>query len=198
MEIDRQEVLRYMRMGKALPDAELSSRIDTVSREILAAVRPASRWILVPVADNADGSYGVGPLLLRSVDLRRTMSGCTHAFLFCATLGAGTDALLRRYGITSAADLLIAQAVAATLIEAYCDECELKMLEDPAVTGETLRMRYAPGYGDLPLATQRPLLDALDAPRRVGLSLTNALLLTPSKSVTAIIGSGKAPQASVS
>ena len=54
--------------------------------------------------------------------------------------------------------------------------------------GETLVRRYSPGYGDLPLAAQRDLLGFLDAPRTVGVALTDALLMVPSKSVSALIG----------
>ena len=46
----------------------------------------------------------------------------------------------------------------------------------------------APGYGDFPLVEQRTLLGLLDASRKVGVSLTDALLMVPSKSVSAVIG----------
>ena len=49
-------------------------------------------------------------------------------------------------------------------------------------------MRFSPGYGDLPLDVQRPLFAALDVPRKIGVSLTDSLLMAPSKSVSAIIG----------
>lgn len=184
---DRGEILRYMRMGRAEPDEVLAERLDAVEREVLAAVRPASYWQLVPVEFRAD-EYSVGNLILRSSDLRRTLEGCRHAFLFCATLGAGVDALLRRYGQTSAADLLMVQAVSTALIENYCDECGEKMLLESAVHGETLRMRFSPGYGDLPLAAQKDLLAHLDSVRRAGITLTDTMLMVPSKSVSAIIG----------
>ena len=53
---------------------------------------------------------------------------------------------------------------------------------------ESLVSRYSPGYGDFPLTAQRELLSLLDAPRKVGVSLTDTLLMVPSKSVSAIIG----------
>ena len=39
-----------------------------------------------------------------------------------------------------------------------------------------------------PLDYQRTLLAFLDTPRKIGVSLTDALLMVPSKSVSAIIG----------
>ena len=48
-------------------------------------------------------------------------------------------------------------------------------------------------YGDLPLELQNPLLDLLDAPRRVGLCASASHILTPRKSVTAILGAADGP-----
>ena len=54
-----------------------------------------------------------------------------------------------------------------------------------------LRPRFSPGYGDLPLELQKDVFRVLDCPRKIGLSLNESLLMSPSKSVTAIIGIGK-------
>jgi len=177
-----------MRAGGIEPDAALQTRLDAVSRDVMRAARPAAYWRLEPVAMQPDGRYSVGALELTGGDLRRELEGCRRAFLFVATLGAGVDALLRRLSVTSAADALMAQGLATSLIESYCDDCEEKMSE---TAGEPLRRRFSPGYGDLPLAVQRPLLEILDAPRRAGVALTPSLLMVPSKSVSAIIGVGK-------
>ena len=48
--------------------------------------------------------------------------------------------------------------------------------------------RYSPGYGDLPLETQTAVFKALDCERTIGVTLTESLLMRPSKSVTAVIG----------
>ena len=194
MRADRAEVLRYMRMGGAEPDATLAARLARVEREVLAACRPAAYWRLEPLAfGDAPGELRIGPLAVTSCALARTVRGCRHAFLFCATLGAGVDALLRRYSQTSGADALMAQAVATAALESYCDDCEARLRAEPAVAGEDLRMRFAPGYGDLSLEVQRPLLQVLDSARRAGILLTETLLMIPSKSISAVIGAGPAP-----
>ena len=53
--------------------------------------------------------------------------------------------------------------------------------------------RYSPGYGDFPLEVQHDFLSALDAQRAIGLYANDAFLLTPMKSVTAVIGVGNKP-----
>lgn len=190
-DIDRAETLRYLRMGSAQPDAVLAARLDKVEAEVKAACRPAAYWRLERISwGTTVGELQIGPLAVRSRSLARVVAGCPHAFLFCATLGAGVDALLRRYSQVSGADALMAQAVATTAIEAWCDACAARLLAEPAVQGERLRMRFSPGYGDLPLETQRPLLELLESDRRAGIVLSEALLMIPSKSVSAIIGAG--------
>ena len=48
--------------------------------------------------------------------------------------------------------------------------------------------RFSPGYGDCPLTAQRSIVDALNATRLIGLTVTPTSLLMPTKSVTAVIG----------
>lgn len=48
--------------------------------------------------------------------------------------------------------------------------------------------RFSPGYGDCPLSAQRSIVDALNATRLIGLTVTPTSLLMPTKSVTAVIG----------
>lgn len=56
-----------------------------------------------------------------------------------------------------------------------------------------LRPRFSPGYGDFPLDCQQRLLDSLEAGKRIGIKLTDSLLMMPSKSVTAVMGVSKKP-----
>lgn len=180
MKLERREILRYLRMGNAHPDAVLSTRIDALESELLAVARPQSTATLVSVSYEGP-RYRVGPLVLTSADLRRTLRGATKAYLFAATLGLGVDQLLRRAAVTGASDLLIAQAIATAAIEQVANEAE-RALAGPRTP------RFSPGYGDLPLEIQRDFLAAIDGARTVGITLTDAYLMIPSKSITAIIG----------
>ena len=196
MKPDRAEILRYLRMGSAAPDATLAERIDAVEAEVLAVARPRHLADLVPLCSLPDeptarggdipvaaeeAALRIGPLTLRSAALRRALRGARRAYLFAATLGHEVDLLLRRYAATDSADLLIAQAAATAVLEGYADEaCET--LEGPRTP------RFSPGYGDLPLEVQRDFLAAVDGQRRLGITLTDTSLMIPSKSVTAIIG----------
>ncbi len=185
MGVLRKETLRYLGMSGVEPDRAFLSRLDAVEEAIIAAARPHACWQLVSV-ETDDTLCHVGPLHLRSRALATTLKGCTQAFLFAATLGTEIDALLRRYGQVAPANLVIAQAVATALIETYCDSCQEELVKE--VPGKVLRPRFSPGYGDLSLDVQTDLFATLEIPKRIGVTLTAAQLMVPSKSVSAIIG----------
>ncbi len=187
--IDRQETLRYLGMASATPDAAFLARLGRVEEAVRAAARPNACWSLVPV-ETRGASSRVGNLEFQSRSLARVLDGCSRAFLFAATLGTEVDALLRRYGQIAPADLVMAQAAASALIESYCDDREADMRRE--IPGAELRPRFSPGYGDLPLERQTDLFAHLDATKRIGVTLTDARLMIPSKSVSAVIGCSKA------
>lgn len=130
-----------------------------------------------------DGACDFGFMRVYSRDLSRNLKGCTEAFVFAVTLGQGVDRLLLRLAATSAADRFIADGLASSAAEALC--CSVSdMLGSQAVC----RPRFSPGYGDFPLEFQPEVLSRLNAGTALGITLTEALLMVPSKSITAVMG----------
>lgn len=122
-----------------------------------------------------------------SVALAKALSGCDRVILFAATIGLEMDRLIARYSSLSPAKALMLQAVGAERIEALCDV----FCRDISVEyQEKIRPRVSPGYGDIPLSMQKDIFAALDCSRKIGLSLNASLLMTPTKSVTALVGIG--------
>lgn len=185
MELSNAEIARYMRMGRSVPEGELAARVDALRRKALAASRPACTWRRFPVSGDAIASGGVS--LQIEGTLKRHLEGCDAAFLACGTIGPAFDALHRSASVSSGLDALILQAIGAAMIEKTMDLAQDEMRRELAA-GETLASRYSPGYGTFPLAAQKPLLALLDATLKVGVALTDTLLLVPSKSVSAVIG----------
>ena len=103
----------------------------------------------------------------------------------CGTLGAEFDRWQRRLAATSAADGYFAQRLGLDAVEREMDRLEAEVRRSLA-PGEKLLPRRSPGYGDLPLGLSRDILAKLDAARQLGVSLTDSLLLVPSKTVTAV------------
>ena len=83
-------------------------------------------------------------------------------------------------------------ACGSAWVEAGCDAAEEEI---SARFPELYRTdRFSPGYGDLPLTIQKDVCALLDAPRRLGVQVTDSFLLNPSKTVTAVIGLSDRPQ----
>ena len=125
------------------------------------------------------------PIVPRSV-WKRTRLGDKDVVFLCGTIGAEFDAWQRRLSVLSAADALLSQQIGLEAVEAVMDGLENEVKVKVEGEGLKLRPRRSPGYGDLPLALSRTILAELDAPRKIGVSITDSNLLVPSKSVTAI------------
>ncbi len=125
---------------------------------------------------------------VNSKGLKKNLDGCFKIILFAATVGIDIDRLIMRYSRSNPAKALIFQAIGAERIEALCDAFNEDMRQDFLKQGLYLRPRFSPGYGDLPLALQKDIFRVLDCQRKIGLTLNESLLMSPSKSVTAIIG----------
>jgi cobalamin-dependent methionine synthase I len=82
---------------------------------------------------------------------------------------------------------LVAQAVSSAMIETYCDETEKEIAQINEIKDLNPVSRFSPGYGDFDISFQKDFLKILNG-SRIGLSLTDAFMLTPVKSVTAVIG----------
>ena len=184
-EIDWAEARRYLGLGRGggPADPALEERLQACGAELTAAARPRSVWRRFPLEL---GEGRVSCAGMESAHLRRHLEGCPQAVLFAATLGAETDRLLRRAAVTDMSRAVILQACAASLLENYCDQCCREIGARAAEEGLFLRPRFSPG--DFPISFQRPLLEALEAPKRIGLTATGAMMLTPTKSVTAVVG----------
>ncbi|MCR5583815.1 MAG: hypothetical protein K6F63_00065 [Lachnospiraceae bacterium] len=121
---------------------------------------------------------------VESVDLKRHLVGCKKVLLMAATIGAEADRERMRAAVKSPVDQLIYDAVGTEAIENVCDT----FCKDMEGRYGKLTSRFSPGYGDLPLEYQKDMITVLDTNRKIGVSLTDSLLMSPTKSVTAIIG----------
>ena len=185
-QLNTDEVLRYMGCPPEKADQALRGQVESCAQELLGAVRPRWSWRAVEISFEAGGVRLENGLLLPGEDLKAHLSGCGRAAIFCATLGAEADALSRRAERLDMGRALTLDCCASAAVEEACGQIEGEL--QGKFPGCSFPFRYSPGYGDLPLEVQGPLLDLLDAPRRAGLCATASHLLTPRKSVTAILG----------
>ncbi len=188
MKIDRREICRYLGIA-GRPEAERIAPLIEESVLLLEkAADPRFLYEIVPLSLGAEHTVDMGFLQTQSRNLSRNLLGCRQAAVMAATLGIGTDRMINRMFHLDAAKATVMQAAAAAMIEAWCDVCQETIRQEAARRGLFLRPRFSPGYGDFPLKSQKAILQGLQAQKKIGLTVTDSLMMIPVKSVTAVIG----------
>lgn len=190
--VKAEDVFHYLGYKSGMPDEGTVALIKSCIEQLEKAMNPKSVYAAFPLK-RAGGGIELENCRLRLIgsDIAEHLKDCGAAVLFAATLSPQVDRLIRQTQSKDIAAGLIMDSCASAAIELFCDmvEKEIKsQFEECFFT-----TRYSPGYGDFPLEAQRDFLSALDAQRAIGLYANDAFLLTPMKSVTAVIGVGNKP-----
>lgn len=187
LSIHKSEIYRYLGYTAG---ADVPENITSMVEEILENVLSGSRPLVCYKQFDLDFDDGIdfGFLKVKSEDLLNNLNGCTKAVIFAATIGIYTDRQIQKETILSPARACIYQAVGATVIEAVCDEFNNWLRTEENSKGNSLKSRFSPGYGDVPLEIQKDIHRELNCAKMAGITLTDSMLMVPEKSVTAIIG----------
>lgn len=178
----KKEIFRYAKVQKA--DIQTERLLDECLNECGKAVTYNLCYCEIKVSVK-DGVCDFGYFKVGSKDLANNLKGCEKTLLIAATLGVGIDRLIAKYSRISPSKALILQAIGTERIEALCNSfCSNYETENSV----SLRTRFSPGYGDLPLETQRDIFRFLDCANKINLTLNDSLLMSPTKSVTAFMG----------
>lgn len=193
MEWNEREILRYLgHRGQEIPE-NVEELIKECERELEQAATPRAMWKEYPLSIH-DHILDMGFLQTKSRSLERNLKDCERVILFAATLGSQVDVLLHRYNMIQMSKAVVMQASSVAMLETFCDEKNQELKDSYEAEGWYLRPRFSPGYGDFPLECQREIAPALEMGKRIGINLTDTLLMMPSKSVTAVIGASRLPR----
>ncbi len=183
--INLKEILRYMSSGDK--NETVLDLVGSCLDEVRDRLEYKACCVTLPVSIAGD-SIAVPSAVIKSKNLAENLDGCDSVILFAATVGIGIDRLISRYSVLSPTKAMCFQAIGAERVESLCDALCRKINNELKPQGKCLRPRFSPGYGDLPIETQKTVFALLDCPRKIGVTLGNSLLMTPSKSVTAFAG----------
>ena len=185
-------IYREIEPRELVPDSrELSARLgggclalsgEECLSDIYEIMRPRYSAARVKIAEGECGVF-IDGILVESRGLYKNLSGADEAFLIAVTLGSEVDAYLYRLGMLSGAGRFAADAVASALAEAL-----MELADKELSAGLSCSPRFSPGYGDFSLEYQRTLLCRVNAEGLLGIRLTDASFMIPSKSITAIMG----------
>ncbi|MBO5883258.1 MAG: Vitamin B12 dependent methionine synthase activation subunit [Clostridia bacterium] len=179
--IDISEAIRYAGGGKS---EEILLLANSCAEEINGKLRGSVCYVLLDVEIKED-VCDFGVFRVTSENLAKNLCGAEKVILFGATVGVEIDRLIAKYSKSSQTRAVMLAGLGAERIEALCDSFCADMEKELNVK---LKPRFSPGYGDLDISMQREIFRVLDCPKRIGLCLTESMLMTPSKSVTAFVG----------
>lgn len=188
--ICEKEILRYA--GCKGSDEELLQLLRACVDEVSSRLSYKVCYMELP-STKIEDYCDFGCVKIQSKDLAKNLYGCEKVVLFAATIGVEIDRLIAKYGRISPTKALLFQAIGAERIEALCDafceDLEKALYDEKNETPKiSLHPRFSPGYGDVPLEIQKEIFQILGCSKRIGLSLNDSLLMSPSKSVTAFVG----------
>lgn len=179
--IDIRQAARYFgARGEA--DSATLTLLEKCAAPLLAAATPRAVWLEADVESLTQAG------ILKGEDIFRHLEGCSEALLLAVTVGprrGRTDTPgrcgrhRRRCGVGR--HRLCAGRTG-------CGRRRGELRQWAAEQDKYLTGRFSPGYGDWPIGVQPLVAAALDTARRAGLCVTENDLMTPRKSVTALLG----------
>lgn len=191
MRIPVEEALRYI--GIRQPDAETRLLAEETAAMLEKKLQPRFLWRACRILREPEGIRPEGTdLLLTGTLAEKMLAECDTAVLLACTLGAGFERMMKEWETRDMARAAVMDSCGSAWTEAVCDEAEAEIRG--RFPGRFCTDRFSPGYGDLPLSLQKDFLRALDAGRKLGITVNESCLLLPAKSVTAVIGLSNRPQ----
>ncbi|MBE6746052.1 MAG: hypothetical protein E7558_01175 [Ruminococcaceae bacterium] len=179
IELNKNEVALRLKTERGFTSPEIEKCLNSL--QSCSCVKYSV--VKVPVLCGKNGELDLGFGNFCSTDLTKNLRNCNEAFIFAVTIGTDVDRLLKSLSLVSSADLFITDGLASALVESACDEAEKR------IKGELIcNPRFSPGYGDLSLSVQPGILQLLNAERLLGIKLNESLMMTPTKTITAIMG----------
>ncbi len=181
MQIERREVLRYLGYKGQEINEELDNKISEAISICEKLVQPKSivkRYKL----DKENRMLGGTTLHLKGDVIWKHLEKCSEVYLIAGTLGFDIEKRIARAFKEDATLAVILDSAATAAIESYLDDVEKSFPE------KDLRWRFSCGYGDWPIEQQKEICNLLNTPKEIGVFCSSAYMLTPQKSVTAIVG----------
>lgn len=194
VEITKKEVYRYLGYGKVYPSDDVTALIGECVKEFNKSVGYKACYTKVDIdVDEETEIIDFGFMKVKSHSLILNLRGCKAAYIFAATTGAMAERLIMKQNRLSALKGIVTDAIGSASIEDFCDLLNKMLAETAAENGKFLRPRFSCGYGDFPLEHQPEILSFLDTGRKISLNVTDNLMMTPVKSVTAVVGISDTP-----
>ena len=182
--VDPGETRRYAGLQKAEFNQEL---IDNACMEAQLLIQPQGIWNIYDY-DAATQTVLPQGIVLQGKSIGKHLRNSCKVVFLSATIGEDIEnQVTKSFEDGKYSFSVLLDAAATTAIEEVADGMEKSIQNVVKRQGLAMTWRFSPGYGDWPIQ-QQPEVLKLAHGAEIGVSLTEALMLTPRKSITAVIG----------
>lgn len=178
--LNRNEAVRYLGGAGIRLNYRMDVLMDECEKAVLEKASPKYLYVEMDLPC---------PQIMGGKDIESHLNGCEKAIVMCATVGSEVDKLIRISQISDMARAVVMDSLASVAVEQVCNAFDKIIAEK--YSDYNMTFRFSPGYGDYPIELQKIILQMLDAPKKIGLCTNDNFLLTPTKSVTAVLGLSK-------
>lgn len=184
--IDQAEARRYAGLRKAPDFGE--ELLAEAAEEALLLASPRGIYEIYDYEAATGRVLAPEPFTLGGRSIRRHLKDAEKVIALAVTVGDEIEeAVTEHFAEGRYAYSVLLDACATAAVEQTADELERAIFPKAKAQGFLLRPRFSPGYGDWPIGEQ-PQLVAASRAAGLGIHLTEAMMLSPRKSVTALIG----------
>jgi len=184
IQVPEKEVLRYLGYQGSEANEQVLNEIKCLTNELKENINPKNIYNIYDCTVNSP-DVKIGNMTINSSSLAEHLDGCSKVILMAVTLGVEADTIIRKYNVQNMQKALITGVICSVMVENYCNLSEKEAVNQSALFPVK---RYSPGYGNFAITYQKDILRQLDCSKHIGLTMTNGYMLTPVKSVTAVIG----------
>lgn len=112
--------------------------------------------------------------------LAKLFRNSSEVIIVACTLGHNISRLIKRELAVNPANGVMVDSSASVIVDAYAGYIQEQF-------GKTTS-RFSPGYGDVPLESQKIFAKILDMTKKIGIHLTEGHLMIPEKSIIFLMG----------
>lgn len=186
------EVLHVFQYAEGImPSRSVLKEIRQILKSQKEFLEPRAVLLLTDAAcASHGGNIQVNGAHFKSKKLSRLMKGASSAILFVATAGENVSRLSQTAMKNNDYFSGIVYDTIGSLAAEKCAQAVQNMADKYAERAcVRASMRFSPGYGDWNLSEQKKVFQLLK-PEKIGVRLTERFMMTPEKSVSAVIGIG--------
>ncbi len=182
------EAVRYLGYGRNAIDERTLGLVQECFAELDEIVDVRFVYRIFELFHKDNETLEIEQRTIQSKHLSKNLKGCDKVITLAITLGSNVDREMRKHEVCHMSKAVVFQACAAAYLEEVCDQTQHQILLQMEKEGLYGRPRFSPGYGDFSIFHQKDVLELTNAAKIIGLSMTDGYMLTPTKSVTALIG----------